>query len=107
MEPQLGWTLISREPLRRAATQLRDVLEGVRDEIGFLALHQAYAERFFPGTSVLHTRLRYVLFVPWMYEKFARHHPRQHVADVLPEEALDLTLRLPHPMRGPGSRKHE
>ncbi|WP_339613429.1 DUF6361 family protein [uncultured Rubinisphaera sp.] len=107
MEPQLGWTLLSRDAMRRVETQLREDLEGVREEIGLLALHQAYADRFFPGTSVLHTRLRYVFFVPWMYEKIARHHPRQHVADVLPEEALALTLRLPHPMRGPGSRKHE
>ena len=72
MEAQLGWTLLSRDALRRAETQLRDDIEGVRDEIGFLALHQAYANRFFPGTSVLHTRLRYELFVPWMYENIAR-----------------------------------
>lgn len=41
--------------------------KGVRDEIGFLLVHQRYADRFFPGTSVLHTRLRYALFVPWIY----------------------------------------
>ena len=85
---------MSRDALRRAETQLRDDLEGVRDEIGFLALHQAYADRFFPGTSVLHTRLRYVLFVPWMYEKIARHHARKRVADILQREELDLTRRL-------------
>lgn len=94
MESQLGWTLLSRDALRRAETQLRDDLEGVRDEIGFLALHQAYADRFFPGTSVLHTRLRYVLFVPWMYEKIARYHARQRVADTLQREELELTRRL-------------
>jgi len=107
MESQLGLTLLSRDALRRSETQLRDDLEDVREEIGFLALDQAYADRFFPVTPVLHTRLRYVFFVPFMYEKIARHHPRRHVADVLPQEALDLTLRLPHPMRAPGSRKHE
>lgn len=96
MESQLGWTLLSRDALRRAETHLRDDLEGVRDEIGFLALHQAYSDRFFPGTSVLHTRLRYVLFVPWMYEKIARHHARQRVADVLQREELELTRRLLH-----------
>jgi hypothetical protein len=64
MPSSFGWTLLSRDALRRAKTQLRDDTEGVRDEIGFLSLHPAYADRFFPGTSVLHTRLRYVLFVP-------------------------------------------
>jgi hypothetical protein len=43
----------------------------VRDEVGFLALHQGMADRFFPGTSVLHTRLRYVLFVPWLLDQVA------------------------------------
>lgn len=94
MESQFGWTLLSRDALRRAETQLREDVEGVRDEIGFLALHQAYADRFFPGTSVLHTRLRYVLFVPWMYEKIARHHARQRVIDMLQKEELELTRRL-------------
>lgn len=94
MESQFGWTLLSRDALRRAETQLREDVEGVRDEIGFLALHQAYADRFFPGTSVLHTRLRYVLFVPWMYEKIARHHARQRVTDMLQKEELELTRRL-------------
>lgn len=44
---------------------------GVRDEIGFLTIHQRYADRFFPGTSVLHTRARYALFVPWLFEDLA------------------------------------
>src|SRR5262249_4445670 len=72
MKPGFGWTLLSRDALRRAETQLREDVEGVRDETGFLSLHQAYADRFFPGTSVLHTRLRYVLFVPWMYQAATR-----------------------------------
>ena len=44
---------------------------GVRDEIGFLTIHQRYSDRFFPGTSVLHTRVRYALFVPWLFEELA------------------------------------
>jgi hypothetical protein len=44
---------------------------GVRDEVGFLTIHQRYADRFFPGTSVLHTRARYAIFVPWLFEDLA------------------------------------
>ncbi|MBP2428851.1 DUF6361 family protein [Bradyrhizobium elkanii] len=62
-----GWTYLSRDALRQAERQLSGVGDGVRDEIGFLILHQRYADYFFPGTSVLHTRLRYALFVPWIY----------------------------------------
>ncbi len=35
MEPQIGSTLLSRDALRRAETQVRKDVEGVRDEIGF------------------------------------------------------------------------
>jgi len=94
MQSSFGWTLLSRDALRRAETQLRDDVEGVRDEIGFLSLHQAYADRFFPGTSVLHTRLRYALFVPWMYERVARQPDRQRVSDLIEKQELELTRRL-------------
>lgn len=94
MQSGFGWTLLSRDALRRAETQLRDEVDGVRDEIGFLALHQAFADRFFPGTSVLHTRLRYVLFVPWIYELAARHPERQRISAVIEKQELELTRRL-------------
>lgn len=61
----IGWTQISRSDVSKATEILRGEERGIRDEIGFLALHQGFANRFFPGTSVLQTRLRYALFVPW------------------------------------------
>jgi hypothetical protein len=71
VEPALGWTYLSREALARAKAQMDEESMGVRDEIGFLTIHQRYANRFFPGTSVLHTRARYALFVPWLFEDLA------------------------------------
>jgi hypothetical protein len=107
MESQLGWALLSCDASRQAEAPLRDELEAIWDEIGFLALHQSFAALCLSDTSVIQTRFCHRLFVPWMYEKIARHHPRQRVTDALPEEALDLTPRLQHPMRGPESRNHE
>lgn len=60
-------TYLSPDAMRDARIFMNSDQKGVRDEIGFLIVHQRYADRFFPGTSVLHTRLRYVLFVPWLY----------------------------------------
>ncbi|MCO6454764.1 MAG: hypothetical protein J5I93_05640 [Pirellulaceae bacterium] len=94
MQSMFGWALLSRDALRRAETQLRDDVEGVRDEIGFLALHQAFADRFFPGTSVLHTRLRYALFVPWIYARISRLPARQRIAQLVEKQELELTRRL-------------
>jgi hypothetical protein len=70
-EGVIGWILLSREAVARAEQALNSDEKGVRDELGFLALHQGFADRFFPGTSVLHTRLRYALFVPWLMEQVA------------------------------------
>ena len=67
IEPVLGWTYLSRDALARAKSQMDEESMGVRDEIGFLTIHQRYADLFFPGTSVLHTRVRYALFVPWLF----------------------------------------
>jgi hypothetical protein len=71
IEPALGWSYLSREALARAKAQMDEESMGVRDEIGFLTVHQRYADRFFPGTSVLHTRARYAVFVPWLFEDLA------------------------------------
>ncbi|MGH7020858.1 MAG: DUF6361 family protein, partial [Brevundimonas sp.] len=46
--------------------------DGTRDELGFAPIHFAFADRFFPGTSVQHAQLRYVLFVAWTYEELRR-----------------------------------
>jgi len=90
----LGWTLLSRDALRRAESRLLQDSQGVRDEIGFLTLHQVYADRFFPGTSVLHTRLRYALFVPWMYEQVVHQNTGGPIGTRIQRMELWLTGRL-------------
>lgn len=38
------------------------------DELGIGSVRDAFADRFFPGTSTIHTRAKYMLFVPWAYQ---------------------------------------
>ena len=38
-----------------------------RDELGLGAVRDSFADQLFPGTSTIQTRLRYMLFVPWIY----------------------------------------
>jgi hypothetical protein len=45
LKASFGWTLLSKEALKRAETQLREDVEGVRDEIGFLALLPGFVPR--------------------------------------------------------------
>lgn len=85
MKPQLGWVWLSQAEREGAEAALDGVaVDGTRDELGFGGIHFAYADRFFPGTSVQHTHLRYVFFVGWAYEE-AR---KRYAGPVFPREAL-------------------
>jgi hypothetical protein len=39
-----------------------------RDELGIGQIRDAFSDTLFPGTSVIQTRARYYLFVPWVYQ---------------------------------------
>tara|TARA_R110002051_G_scaffold236876_1_gene297948 strand:- start:152 stop:1321 length:1170 start_codon:yes stop_codon:yes gene_type:complete len=41
--------------------------EDSRDELGLGSVRDSLADLMFPGTSTIQTRLRYMLFVPWIY----------------------------------------
>src|SRR5579859_7884647 len=47
--PLWGETYLSRDALARAKAQMDEESMGVRDEIGFLTVHQGYADRFSPA----------------------------------------------------------
>ncbi len=70
-----GSTFLSRKALGQAEQMMFGASSGVRDEVGFLIVHQRYADHFFPGTSVLHTRLRYALLIPWLYQSLRAKRP--------------------------------
>lgn len=43
-----------------------------RDELGIGGIRDAIADQLFPGTSTIQTRLKYMLFVPWLYAGLER-----------------------------------
>jgi hypothetical protein len=47
-----------------------------RDKLGVGAVYQSLSDQLFPGTSTIQARLRYMLFVPWVYQGLvqARDH---------------------------------
>ena len=93
--PTLGWVALSRSRLNRAEAQLVEDTTGVRDEIGVLALHTGYANRFFPGTSTQQTRLRYALFVPWQIADLLRQKTSAgHARLALEKREIQLANRL-------------
>src|SRR6476620_442765 len=60
-----GWVEISDTALQRLRSELEQKGQGVVDEMGVLSIHSGYADYFFPGTSVLQTRPRYIFFTCW------------------------------------------
>jgi hypothetical protein len=41
--------------------------QDTRDELGLGSIRDAFADKFFPGTSTIMTRAKYFLLVPWTY----------------------------------------
>jgi hypothetical protein len=86
--PAIGWFTLSDADRAAAARYLSSLgSDGTRDELGFAPIHFAVADQFFPGTSVQHAQLRYVLFVAWTYQELMREtagapFPIERLADV-------------------------
>ena len=88
-----GFTFLSRKALGQAEQLMFGGAAGVRDEVGFLIIHQRYADHFFPGTSVLHTRLRYALIIPWIYQSLRTKRPA-------PKDFAQAFIDLEHNLTG-------
>ena len=70
MEGTLTWldlTSGDRSRMRRVLDLFNE--PGTIDEMGLATLRDGFSEALFPGTSTIQTRLRYVLFVPWIYKR--------------------------------------
>lgn len=69
MEATLTWldlTSSDREKLRRILDLFKE--RGTIDELGLGNLRDMFADALFPGVNTVQTRLRYVLFIAWMYK---------------------------------------
>lgn len=70
MTSTFGWLAIDPEQRRRmmeAVDQFRD--ETTLDDLGFGAIRDAFSNTLFPGVSSIQTRIRYVLFIPWLLQE--------------------------------------
>lgn len=70
MTSTFGW-LDTDEDQRRKMLEVVELFkdDGTVDELGVGSIRDTIANALFPGTSVLHTRLRYALFIPWLLEQ--------------------------------------
>jgi len=94
----LAWIDFDPEERRRAQT-LIDLFKQpeARDELGLGTVRDAIADLLFPGTSTIQTRIRYMLFVPWIYlqshGRVATQAERTAIARNLEFELSEALLR--------------
>lgn len=72
MEASLTWldlTSSDRDKMRRVLDLFSE--QGTVDEMGLGSLRDALGDALFPGTSSIQTRLRYTMFIPWIYQGLA------------------------------------
>ena len=64
----VAWLDASREDQRRMREIVNLFMQSEsRDELGIGQVRDVFSDSLFPGTSTLHTRARYFLFIPWCY----------------------------------------
>jgi hypothetical protein len=54
----------------------------IREELGIGTVRDAFSDILFPGTSTLHTRVKYFLFIPWI---FLKHEEKKTRSDKIEE----------------------
>lgn len=57
-----------------------------RDELGLGGIRDSFADQLFPGTSTIQTRLRYLLFVPWIYAALEKRREKPEKFAALAEK---------------------
>jgi hypothetical protein len=94
-EAFLSWldlTAADRDKVRRVLDLFSE--QGTVDELGLGSLRDTISSALFPGTSVLHTRLRYVLFIPWIYQELESWGPGYDVARYARDQEIQLIYAL-------------
>lgn len=95
MSSAIGWVDFD-ETERDRAQRLMDLFreQDSRDELGLGAIRDPIADHLFPGTSTIHTRLRYMLFIPWIFDSLPSHLSPRDIAAKARQKEIELGQAL-------------
>ncbi|WP_440998074.1 DUF6361 family protein [Arhodomonas sp. SL1] len=93
-------TAADRDKVRRVLDLFKE--QGTVDELGLGTIRDLFSDALFPGTTVLRTRLRYVLFIPWIYRSLEARSRR--VSDIT-AEAREAELALIDALKAGGEQE--
>ncbi len=98
----LGWLDLDAAASERMGTLLRSLEEpGTLDELGLGTIRDALSGMLSPGNSTIQTRLRYFIFLPWIFDSLeSQRVPPSEFASRLREDEARLIDCLRH--LGPG-----
>ena len=69
-ESSLGWLDLDAAASERVATLLKSLDDpSTLDVLGLGSIRDAFADMLSPGTSTVQTRLRYFIFLPWIFQR--------------------------------------
>ena len=88
----IGWLDYSESERRQVQEMLQLFTDkGTVDDLGIGTLRDAISNRLFPGTSVIQTRARYFLFIPWIYQRAEEKHRSNLLAkaDVMERKLIE------------------
>lgn len=90
MASHVAWLDFSEDQQQKIYESIKEFeSKDTVDDLGFGSIRDAISGILFPGTSVLQTRARYFLFIPWIFQEAYRKNPKQMVA-----KARDLEIKL-------------
>ena len=96
MESTLAWldfNAAERERTQRILALFEE--RETRDELGLGAIRDSFSDHLFPGTSTIQTRLRYLFFIPWIYQRLEKQRaPSREIA----AKARKLEIALLEPL---------
>ena len=92
MPSQFGWVDFAETDRQRMLNVIQLFREqDTRDELGIGTIRDAFADYFFPGTSTIQTRVRYMLFIPWIYQELEK---KQVGSDRIAKRARNIEIKL-------------
>jgi hypothetical protein len=92
MPSTFSWVDFAEDDRRRMMEILHLFREQeIREELGIGTVRDAFSDILFPGTSTLHTRPKYMLFIPWMFLKMEENRVS---SDKIEEQSRRYELRL-------------
>ncbi len=87
----IGWIDFDEAERQRAQRLMQLFTEqDTRDELGLGAIRDSIADHLFPGTSTVQTRLRYMLFVPWIFSRLTARSDAREVAEQVRADQIRL-----------------